>query len=333
VTSLLLRADASPVIGVGHVARVTAYAEQAVRRGWRVAFSGRIEGVAWAAERLGELAVRRLPPVADAAGLGALARDFDAVLVDHYGPGELREAVNRAGAVLVSVEDDAFGRRPADIVVDCGLAPAPRPDDGSAVLLRGARFAPLRESVRAARAKRLARPVSSGDRPRVTVVLGGGAWGDVVSTILVALRDTGLPCQVDALVRGEAELPSPGPGQQFRVAPPTPVLADVLARSDLVVSAAGVTLLELCCVGAPAAVVQLVDNQAGGYRAALELGLAEGLGPAATLALRPGVATGVLAPLLADGWRRARLAATASTVVDGRGAERALDAVERALAG
>ncbi len=90
------------------------------------------------------------------------------------------------------------------------------------------------------------------------------------------------------------------------------------------VSAAGVTLLELCCVGVPAALVQLADNQAAGYRAALDQGLAVGLGtvddlPAAAPRLRD---------LLTDADARAGLARAASAAVDGRGVERILDACE-----
>src|SRR5207237_10340241 len=112
------------------------------------------------AGRLDEVSVGREP--FDATG-------FDAVIVDHYGLGDLRKEVNAAGALLVSIEDDVFGRRPADIVVDSGFAPGPRPDDGSGVLLRGIAYAPLRDVVLSTRR------APSGPPLHVTVVLGGGA--------------------------------------------------------------------------------------------------------------------------------------------------------------
>jgi spore coat polysaccharide biosynthesis predicted glycosyltransferase SpsG len=240
--------------------------------------------------------------------------------VDHYGLGDVREEVNAAGALLVSIEDDVFGRRPADIVVDSGFAPAPRPDDGSDVLLRGVAYAPLREAV--VRTRR----VPSEPPLHVTVVLGGGAeWAETVGLLLRALRDTELPFVVDALVRGEPVLPSPRPGQTIRVSPPSPALLDILATTDVAVSASGVTFVELCCLGVPTAAVQLVDNQEAGYRAALDLGLAAGLGSARTLADRLPEVTGVLRALLSDASLRGALSATASSTVDGRGVDRVLD--------
>ncbi len=316
MTKLVLRADASGTIGAGHVSRMVAYAERAVARGWEVAFSGFVDNAEWLAARFGELSVPVLPP--------ASYDGFDVVLVDHYGIGELRDEVNAAGALLVSIEDDVFGRRAADLVVDCGFAPAPRPDDGSPELLRGVAYAPLRDVVREAREKRRGR--EGAERPHVTVVLGGGTeWAGTVSALLHALRETGLPFVADVLVRGEPVVPEALPGQEFRIAPPGPGLLDLLVETDVAVSAAGVTLLELCCLGVPTGVVQLVDNQETGYRGALDLGLAAGLGSAAALA---DDAVETLRRLLSDEEVRRRFSETASSVVDGKGVDRVLDRLE-----
>jgi spore coat polysaccharide biosynthesis predicted glycosyltransferase SpsG len=314
MTRLLLRADASPSIGAGHVARMVAYAERAVARGWKVVFSGQVGNAEWLAARFGELSV---PTVPDAA-----YGDFDAVVVDHYGLGELREEVNTAGALLVSIEDDVFGRRAADVVVDCAFAPGPRPDDGSGELLRGAEYSPLREVVLQAREQRAGRQANA-DRPRVTVVVGGGTeWAGTVSSLLRALRDTELAFLADVLVRGEPVLPEALPGQEFRVSAPGPGLLGLLVETDIAISAAGVTLLELCCLGVPTGVVRLVDNQAAGYRAALGLGVAAGLGSATAL---DGQVVTTLTTLLRDDTAQRRFSETAKSLVDGRGVDRVLD--------
>jgi spore coat polysaccharide biosynthesis predicted glycosyltransferase SpsG len=331
MTRLLLRADASPVIGAGHIARGVAYAERAIARGWEVSFSGRTDNAEWLASRFDELGVPRLPPADDGPALGRLADGFDVVLVDHYGLVDLRKDVNNAGAVLVSVEDDTFGRRAADVVADCGFAPAARPEDGSPTLLRGVAYAPLRDVVLAAREKRQHARL---DGPlRVTVVLGGGGvWAGLVGAILSALRETGLPCAVRALARGDVDVPEPVEGQSFEVSGPGTNLHELLVDTDLAVSAAGVTLLELCCLGVPTAVVQLVDNQVTGYRGAVALGLAAGLGTAESLAAGAQEAGSVLSDLLSRATERERLAATAAATVDGLGADRVLDAVAEILA-
>ncbi|MFD6069079.1 spore coat protein [Amycolatopsis lurida] len=317
MTKLVLRADASGTIGAGHVSRMVAYAERAVARGWEVVFAGRVDNAEWLADRFGELSVPVVP--------SATFEGFDAVVVDHYGLGELREEVNAAGALLVSIEDDVFGRRAADLVVDCGFMPAPRPDDGSGALLRGVAYAPMRDVVRSAREKRRGR--EEAERPHVTVVLGGGTeWAGTVSALLHALRDTELPFVADVLVRGEPVVPEVVPGQEFRVQPPGPGLLDLLVETDVAVSAAGVTLLELCCLGVPTGVVRLVDNQETGYRGALELGLAAGLGNAAAL---DDDAVETLRTLLRDTEARWRFSETAMSVVDGQGVDRVLDRIEQ----
>jgi spore coat polysaccharide biosynthesis predicted glycosyltransferase SpsG/RimJ/RimL family protein N-acetyltransferase len=310
MTTLLLRADAGPSIGVGHLSRCVALAEAAVARGWRVSFAGAVTGADWLLSRLSTLDVPVLPPDAPADGA-------DVVLVDHYGLGELRDV--RAVARLVSMEDGPFGRRAADVVVDANLVTGPRPADGSGVVLAGPRFAPLRSDVAAAR-----RPRTAGDPLHVVVAMGGGGVAaDAVAAALTALRDTGIPMTVHAISAAPVQV-RPGPGQRFTVRPPTPTLPALLAEADLVVSAAGVTLLELCCLGVPAALVWLADNQAAGYRAALDLGLAAGLGGVDDLA----AAGGALRDLLTDPDRRAALGRAGASVVDGRGAARILDACE-----
>jgi len=314
MTTLLLRADARPSLGVGHLSRCVALAEAAVARGWRVFFAGEVVGADWLAERLVAIGVPMLPaaPLApQAVEVGA-----DVVLVDHYELGEQPEV--REVARLVSLEDGHFGRRAADVVVDANLYTVPRPADGTPVVLAGPRFAALRADVVAARA-----PYQANGTPRVVVVMGGGARGEAVEAALNALRDTGLPMSVRA-ISAEPVAVVPGEGQTFTVGRPTTALPALLAEADLVVSAAGVTLLELCCVGAPAALVRLADNQAAGYSAALTQGLAAGLGEVADLP----AAVDTLRALLTDPAARAGLASAALSTVDGQGADRILDACE-----
>lgn len=332
MTRLLLRSDASGTMGIGHLGRSVAYAEEATARGWQVTHSGTVDGAEWLLARLDELGVKRVPAADGPAALGVLAADADAVLVDDINLGELRDPVNAAGALLVSVEAGTAGRRAADIVVDNGLRPRDRPDDGSPVLLTGARYAPMRQAVLDARERRRkSRP--DGQPPRVVVVLGGGSlWRDTVTAILGALRDTEQPCHADVLAHGDPDIPVEAAGQRFDVVTPHSGLPELLADADLVVSAAGVTMTELCCIGVPAAVVQLVDNQELGYRAAVDLDLAVGLGTADDLAADPPGAVTELRRLLADAELRTAYGDRAADAIDGEGRRRLLDAITEQLA-
>ncbi|CAM2989128.1 spore coat protein [Saccharomonospora xinjiangensis] len=342
MTHLLLRADASPTIGVGHVSRMVAFAEQASSRGWSVTFSGTLTSADWFAAQLDELGVAVVPPTdpGDASALPRLASavEADVVLVDHYGIGEQRAAVNAAGAVLVSLESREFGRRQADVVVESELHDLPRPDDGSPMVLRGPRYAPLREQVRRARRRRARRhseAAGSGSAPKVVVVLGGGAvWREEVTRTMCALRDTGMAFDAEVVAHGDPEVPETVPGQRFAVSAPDTRLPERLADADLAVSAAGVTLLEACCIGVPTALLLLVDNQEAGYTAAVDAGLAAGLGWASDLASPHALdgAAKALRALLAEPGRRGRMASSAASAVDGLGAARVLDAAVEAKA-
>lgn len=354
---VLLRCDAGPATGVGHAVRCAAVAEAAQLSGHEVFWSGRLDGLDWLWAGLLHFAWRAytplpgavdepapgapgvlLPPADGAADLVALCREhrIDAVHVDHYLLGtDLRTALAAAGVALCTVEDFTTGRRPGDVVVDpnLGAAEHPRPDDGSPVLLRGPEHAPLRMAVRRARRRRAIRVATApvAGPPRVLVVMGGTDAAGLLPLVVAAVAGAGVPAEVDVVVpAGHAvELPDDGPAR-FRAVGPLPDLPAAMAEADLVVSAAGTTVWELCCVGAPMALVRAADNQAEGYRTVVAAGAAAGLGGVDDLTEREPAAA-VLRDLLTDAGRRAELAVRARTVVDGEGAARIVDAIGTAV--
>lgn len=335
---LLLRCDAGPSTGVGHAVRCAAVAEAALLSGHEVFWSGRLDGLGWLWSGLVREPGPVLPSADTAGGLAALAREhrIDAVHVDHYLLGDdLRPALNAAGVVLSTVEDFATGRRPGDVVVDpnMGAEDHPRPDDGSPLLLRGPGYAPLRLTVRRARTRRALRAADAPGTgpPRVLVVMGGTDAAGLLPRVVAALAAADVPAEVDVVVPGgrPLDLPADGPAT-FRAVPPLPDLPAAMAEADLVVSAAGTTVWELCCVGVPMALVRAADNQTEGYRTVVDAGAAAGLGGTADL-VDPAAAAAVLRALLTSPGDRATLADRAATVVDGEGAGRVVDAVATAV--
>jgi spore coat polysaccharide biosynthesis predicted glycosyltransferase SpsG len=332
---LLLRADASPSAGLGHLARALAVGEEARARGHDVILSGAVEGP-WAAQLLAESEIQHLAPNGDA--LPDIARSVGAhvVHVDQYGANEngtwhhLREALHQNGVRLSNLEYSELGRRPADLVVDpaCGPEAAPRPDDGSLRLALGPSYAPLRRSVLAARERRRDRAGGLGDRPRAMVVMGGGDTSGAILAGVAAAVNADVPSDVLAVS------PSPSEGlvaeamstRRVRVLA-TPARLDLprlLADHDLVICAAGTVAWELCCIGTPMAIVALSDQQKPVYDALVAAGAAVGLGGASDL----GGAAGKVRGLMRDGLRRRDLAAAGSALVDGSGAGRVVDLIE-----
>ncbi len=316
-----IRCDAGRERGVGHLVRCVALAEELVRRGVAVTFHGDVAGVPWAASQLTSRGLPLRPP-------GELAGD--AVVLDSY---TLDPAVGAdlraAGVRVLAIVDGDLRGQVADVYVDQNLdaellAPPLPP---GATRLAGLPYALLRHAVRELRPA--APRLPAGGPPRVVCFFGGtDAYraAPVLGRLLVA---TGAPCDAtivaaDAGLRAELAALTPAPGQRLTVIDPTDGLPALLAGADLAISASGTSTWELLCLGLPAALVWVVDNQELGYDRTVAAGLAAGLGRLGALE-ESAVAT--LRGLLTDPAARAALAAKAFGAVDGRGVERVADAL------
>src|SRR5665647_2559870 len=349
---VLLRCDGGGSLGVGHVMRSLALAEAAVVAGHDVVVAGQFEGpllqgrLAAAPVEVVQLAaftvegdqqqvidlVRRLRP--------------DVLHVDSYlASDRLRELVACAGVdvgvanmVFSNMEDGTFGRRPADVVVDptFGAELSARPQDGSTWLLRGSRYTPVRQRVIDARQRAADDNVGAGGpvARSVLVVMGGTDPVGLAPVAVELLARTGLALEVTAIAAGEnaqrARTAAEGSRLSLNVLAPVDDLAAMMSAHDLVISAAGTSIWELCCIGVPSAVAWAVDNQRAGYDAVVAAGAAIGLGgPALGGDER---AVDLLRRALTDSERRDQLVGAGRHVVDGLGAWRVVRTWEQALA-
>jgi spore coat polysaccharide biosynthesis predicted glycosyltransferase SpsG/RimJ/RimL family protein N-acetyltransferase len=335
---ILIRCDGGGARGVGHVVRSLAVAHEALRRGHEVRLAGTFEGdfVTRAVAAAGVEVVTTAPVAADPAAAGAalerLARDAgaDVVHVDDY---DLPDVLGQlAGPLTSTMEDGDFGAREADVRIDptlgANLEPGP---PGRGLRLRGARFTPVRPEVTALRGERP--PPRATDRPRVLVVMGGTDPEGAAPLVTRALAATGRDLELTVVARPDLApaVRDAAGGVPVRVLDPTPDLPALMAASDLVVSASGTSVWELCALAVPMALVLAVDNQRPGYERVLARGAAVGLGTPAQLRDTDAVAA-LLVPLVEDPQRRAELGAAASRIVDGLGAWRVVGAWESLLA-
>jgi len=358
-------------MGVGHVIRSLALAEAAVVAGHDVVVAGHFEG----SFVQGQLAAAPVEVVQLAAPLAdhdlqpvielVSDRRPDVLHVDSYeAPARLHELVappeaeaERRGVVLSNMEDGGFGRRPADVVVDptLGAQLLPRPDDGSTWLLRGSRYAPMRQRViDARRAREVATAVEIGpageigmaaaDSTRtVLVVMGGTDPVGLAPAAVGLLARAGLALTVTAIAVGKnaerVRAAARDSALSLTVLAPVDDLAALMSAQDLVISAAGTSVWELCCIGVPMALIWAVDNQRDGYDRVVAAGAALGLGgPELGEAELGGPelqrderAVGLLRRALTDSRMRADLAQTGRDVVDGLGAWRVVRTWEQAL--
>lgn len=338
-----MRCDAGPRRGVGHLVRCLALAEEFLARGADVTVFGTVERLDWATAELAARGIPLLPGPDSAADLVAAARrhELDVLVLDSYeldpaGAGALRAA----GVYTLAIIDGDTRGQVADLYLDQNFgAELPGAEVGlPGRLLAGSGYALLRDTVISARPP-VAPPATEVSRPRVLAFFGGtdavGA-APVLTRVLVA---TGHPMDLTVIVgrpeiEAEVDDVTPGRGQIIRPVPPTTSLPALITEADLVVSAAGTSTWELCCLGAPSALVCVVDNQRESYTRVVRHGLAAGLGELPELtaggvagrAARAAAAR-TLHGLLSSPQRRATLAARAWSTVDGRGRARVVDAV------
>lgn len=335
---LVVRADCAPGVGLGHVLRTTAIAQELHRRGWQVslASSGVPSGVG---ARLAASGIRliELPP-AEASGFGpAQELDFIAsavgapvtwIALDHYALGAswLTEA-KRTGAQRLVIDDLHDRPLPCELLVNPGPTAAEghyRAFAPNAELLLGPRYVLLRREFRRALPRAAKRRF--GKIHRVLIAMGGtdpqGATALMARAVRRALPDAELDVVLGSFASPEPEPDALGAARIWRdLADLTPLMVD----ADLAVGAGGGMTWERCALGLPALVVAVAPNQREQAEAVADSGACEYLGDISSVSparLWQGLAR------LAEPERRERMSAAGRTLVDGRGAIRVADHME-----
>jgi len=330
-----IRCDAGARTGVGHLVRCVALAEELTARDVGVRFLSDLGGVQWAEAQLSQRGLPWHPPPFDPVGLVAAVErlEIDALVVDSYTlPPPHTVAVRKTGRPVLAIVDGDFRGQTADIYVDQNLDAAI--DVPDAIGLAGLDYALLRSSVRQLRPTTA--PVhTSGRTPKVVAFFGGTDAYRAAPQVARLLTETGVPFDATIIganeeLRAELHQVAPRPGQRLEIIAPTDDLPKLLAGADLAVSASGTSTWELLCLGLPAALVWVVDNQILGYDRTVARGYGAGLGQLGHLG-SPAIET--LRTLLTDPARRTELAARAWAAVDGRGVERVADALMAAVTG
>lgn len=334
---VLLYADGGARRGLGHVMRTIALAEEAQRRGCDVQWCGVLDDAAVATlVRFGQRVdrVHRLQPADAEAGVLGLVDQIgvDVLHVDSYDLSEVSDRLT--GQVLLSAtQDHPSGVRRAHLIVDSNLGAESRltahPPEARWVL-PGLDYAALRSSVRAARITRARRRDRRDRIKRVLVVMGGTDALGLTARVVEELKGVDRRLQVTAVAPADrhAEIRAAAGRHDLKAVPFAENLAGLAGDHDLVLTAAGTSLWELCHVGVPMAALCVVENQEPGYAAIVKAGAATGLGRSKDLG------TGSVAAILADLIDRPNLAhkraSTASHLVDGLGAWRTVSAWQAA---
>lgn len=341
MSPLLLRADAGPQIGMGHVMRCLALAEPWLQAGSDVTLLTTAPSSALRAhaESLG-ISLRELSAIpgspADAAETITLARSLRAawlVLDGYHFDAAFQRAVKAASLRLLVFDDTGHAAHySADFILNqnLGATAALYPHhEPTTRLLLGPRFVQLRgEFTRTAAPSSTAHPCSlasigeegrgegASPTPCLLVTLGGSDPNNVTAQVLSALQT--IPNLAIAIILGPtnphadalraaiSHLPSP---ISIHINPPN--LPALMSRADLAICAGGTTAWELSFLGIPILVLVLAENQRNNAEQLAATGAAVHTS-IASLADN-------LRSLLADVPRRTQMSARARALVDGLG--------------
>ncbi|ARP94070.1 UDP-2,4-diacetamido-2,4,6-trideoxy-beta-L-altropyranose hydrolase [Bordetella genomosp. 13] len=336
--SLVIRADASEVVGTGHVYRCLALADEARMCDWAVAFICRA-----APGHLGELLAARGYRVhfvdddedweVDARAASHVLRSIgtvDWLVVDHYGLDARWESAVRAYVDRIAVFDDLANRPHAsDLLVDSSHDPAEsclyRPLTPSGCRLAiGLGYVPLRREFFERRP-----PVRSHhDVRRILVTLGGNDPLNATELALDALNSAQFAhIQVDvtlgtsnprlrSLQDKAANMPNVNAYVQHSR------MVDLMEQADLCLGAGGTTAWERCYMGLPALVLVLADNQRDLAAKLDRLGCARNLGFAGSLDVMS--LRAALFDAVEDSAWRQRAGLRGKQMIDGGGVSRLL---------
>lgn len=174
-------------------------------------------------------------------------------------------------------------------------------------------------------------PPRDGEVRRVLVFMGGSDPTNETGKVIDALAQPGLEHLVVDVVVG---VNHPGPGSlasKAEVRPAThlhsglPSLAGLMARADLMISAGGSTSWERMCLGLPAIVISIAENQTATSKAMMEAGFIDFLGDRSEVEVQ--MIAAAVRRCLAKPPRLQRMSRKSQELVSGSGAERVCEIV------
>lgn len=280
-----------------------------------------------------------LPEGADetAAIAARCAGRTDLLVVDHYARDAGFETACRLVADMVLAIDDLADRtHDCDLILDQSLGR--RADDyrglvpGSCRMLVGPNYALVAETFAARRGAALARRRRTTRLVRVLVSLGRMDGRGMIPAVLDAIAASGLAVQVDVAVSSAAPAIEEIRARAVRARAAIALhenaedMAALMTRADLMIGTPGSTSWERCCLGLPAILIVLADNQRFIGRSLEDAGAAVVLDSREEKVSAAALSRALRA--LNGGGQLPRMAEAAAAVCDGEGASRTVDTVE-----
>ena len=340
---LVIRADAGPASGVGHVMRCLALAQAWQDRGGEVTFLTTTDSptlkdrLCAEGMNVADLAAEPGSPRDIRATVELLARLRAAwVVADGYRFGTVyQQAVKDAGRLLLVVDDYGHADQyVCDLLLNQNLHAEERlypKRHRHTDLLLGPRHALLRREFWPAEGG----PQETADiAAKVLITLGGGDPAGVAAKVLQAFQEPGLEEFEATVVTGALgshcqQLEAVEHGD-IRIEHDPRNMRALMAWADMAVSAAGSTCWELARMGLPSILIILAENQRPIAESLQAAGVAQCLGWGERLS--PGRLVDELLHIARDRVRRSRMSHLGRQLVDGHGAARVVEAMMKKAA-
>ncbi len=364
---VVFRADASALIGSGHIVRCLALAHELGKAGWRIIFVAREMPPALRelVRKAGHV-LRLLPPhpeeaarsddgpgtcahwlrvpwQVDAEQTAALVHTLggaDWLVVDHYAIDARWEKMLRPLARRILVLDDLADRpHDCDMLVDELVIRRPREYAGlvpeTCQVLTGAEHALLRPEFRRLRPSALQRRRECGTLRRVLVMFGGGTERSFLLRTLEIVTSI-LPDNVEMDVAlGAMRLTEEDLAKIGRILSGRGAVHDFSANmarlmhdADMAIGASGMGAYERCCMGLPSVQFIQADNQRGTAEYFQRAGVALTIDATGPSYFRE-LRRAVERLVMEDALRR-EMVRRAASLVDGEGARRIRGVMEEA---
>ena len=284
--NILIRADASPEIGTGHVMRCLALAQAWQDAGGKAAYACRSLPKSLERRLCGEcIAVHYLTsdPVERAAETAAIARSLCAewIAVDGFDFDANFLADLAVAEIPVVLIDDHAGRdfyEPMKMIINPNIFASPEMYPGyGGEILAGPQFTFLRREFRS----RKRRDLPNAGTFNLLITMGGSDPENVTSQIIRALDHVNLTdLEITVVVGGSYRHREPlkhvmGESRHsWRLLVDVVNMAQVMSFANAAISAAGGTAIELGAMGIPMLLITMADNHAGTAEEFAKRGLA-----------------------------------------------------------
>lgn len=326
---VLIVTEGGTDFGYGHLTRCLSLAEACEEAGMEVSFA--VRGDESVEEVIGGYEFEIYNWLVEKARLLQELKQSDVMILDSYHAPE--EFVREMGAIVgvpVFMDDTNRIHYPPGIVVNWSISASELnyPEDSRIVYLLGPRYISLREAFRDAEKRDVKKEIGS-----VLITFGGDdskhmtypvlkflieKYGDWEKRVIIGRAFHGKDIK-DICELGDAKT-------VFIDSPDGETMSDVMSRSDIAICSGGQTVVELACIGVPAVVISVADNQVNNVKGWEKTGFIEYAGHYDAPDLISELERKLI--IMEDRDRRKKSAEAGREAVPGNGVERIVKAIE-----